>query len=118
MVVEAYRHGIQLDFIRPRKPIENGFIESFNRRLRVEFLNLEVSFTLEDVREKLSRWQQDYNLIRPHSALGDHGPVPLEAQGRETPAARTERAQAKSSDVVWPRFAGQVTSCATVTSGG
>ena len=50
----AYRHGIQLDFIRPGKPVENGFIESFNGRLRDECLNVEVFFTLEDVREKLA----------------------------------------------------------------
>lgn len=52
----AYRHGIQLDCIRPGKPVENGFIESFNGRLRDECLNVEVFFTLEDVREKLARW--------------------------------------------------------------
>jgi transposase InsO family protein len=46
----AYRHGIHLDFIRPGKPVENGFIESFNGRLRDECLNVEVFFTLEDVR--------------------------------------------------------------------
>lgn len=71
----AYRHGIQLDFIRPGKPVENGFIESFNGRLRDECLNVEVFFTLEDVRGKLRRWQQDYNLVRPHSALQDQAPA-------------------------------------------
>ncbi len=67
----AYRHGIQLDCIRPGKPVENGLIESFNGRLRDACLNVEVFFTLEDVREKLWRWQQDYNLVRPHRALED-----------------------------------------------
>lgn len=66
----AYRHGIQLDFIRPGKPVENGFIESFNGRLRDECLNLEVFFTLEDVREKLARWQEDYNLSTTQFAPG------------------------------------------------
>lgn len=51
----AYRHGIQLDFIRPGKPVKNGFIESFNGRLRDECLNVEVFFTLDDVRETLAR---------------------------------------------------------------
>ena len=59
----AYRHRIQLDVIRPGKPVENCFIESFNGRLRDECLNVEVFFTLEDVREKLARWQEDYNLM-------------------------------------------------------
>lgn len=71
----AYRQGIQLDFIRPGKPVENCFIESFNGRLRDECLNVEVFFTLEDVREKLSRWREDYNLLRPHSSLHDQAPV-------------------------------------------
>jgi len=76
----AYRHGIQLDFIRPGKPVENGFIESFNGRLRDECLNVEVFVTLEDVREKLPRWQQDYNLVRPHSALQDQAPASFVAE--------------------------------------
>jgi putative transposase len=75
----AYRHGIQLDFIRPGKPVENCFIESFNGRLRDECLNVEVFFTLEDVREKLSRWQEDYNGTRPHSALQDQAPATFAA---------------------------------------
>ena len=76
----AYRHGIQLDFIRPGKPVENGFIESFNGRLRDECLNVEMFFTLDDVREKLARWQQDYNRVRPHSSLQDQAPACFAAQ--------------------------------------
>jgi putative transposase len=75
----AYRHGIQLDFIRPGKPVENGFIESFNGRLRDECLNVEVFFTLEDVREKLAQWGEDYNCRRPHSSLRDKTPVAFAA---------------------------------------
>ncbi len=76
----SYRHGIQLDFIRPGKPVENGFIESFNGRLRDECLHVEVFFTLEDVREKLWRWQQDYNRVRPHRALEDRAPAAFVAE--------------------------------------
>lgn len=75
----AYRHGIQLDVIRPGKPVENGCIESFNGRLRDECLNVEGFFTLEDVREKLARWQEDDNLLRPHSALQDQAPASFAA---------------------------------------
>ena len=70
----AYRHGIQLEFIRPRKPIENRFIESFNGRLRDEFLNVEVFFSIPDVQAKLERWRVDYNQHRPHSSLQDQTP--------------------------------------------
>ena len=71
----AYRHGIHLDFIRPGKPVENGYIESFNGRLRDECLNVNLFFSLEDAREKLEAWRRDYNLRRPHSALRDEAPV-------------------------------------------
>ena len=80
----AYHHGIQLEFIRPGKPVENGFIESFNGRLRDECLNVEVFFTLDDVREKLARWQTDYNLLRPHSALQDQAPATFAADWLRT----------------------------------
>lgn len=75
----AYRHGIQLECIRPGKPVEHGFIESFNGRLRDECLNVEVFFTLDDVREKLARWQTDYNCLRPHSSLQDQAPASFAA---------------------------------------
>lgn len=70
----AYQAGVKLDFIRPGKPVENGYIESFNGRLRDECLNGEVFFTLTDAREKLGRWRRDYNQQRPHSALADRTP--------------------------------------------
>jgi len=74
MDVWAYQHGVQLDFIRPGRPVENSYIESFNGRLRDECLNVEVFFTILDVRDKLERWRDDYNQVRPHSALNDQSP--------------------------------------------
>ncbi|MGD1029180.1 IS3 family transposase [Candidatus Binatus soli] len=74
MDVWAYQHGVQLDFIRPGRPTENGYIESFNGRLRDECLNVQVFFSVADARDKLERWRQDYNRVRPHSALGDSTP--------------------------------------------
>ena len=62
----AYGHGIQLDFIRPGKPVENGYIKSFNGRLRDELLNTEIFYTLAEVKEKLEAWRLDYNTQRPH----------------------------------------------------
>ena len=66
---------LQLDFIRPGRPVENSYIESFNGRLRDECLNVQVFFALADVREKLELWRQDYNRVRRHSALNDHPPA-------------------------------------------
>jgi len=71
----AYENGVKLDFIRPGKPVQNGFIESFNGRLRDECLNVEVFFDLEDAREKIERWREDYNTNRPHSSLADRTPA-------------------------------------------
>ncbi len=70
----AHQAGVQLDFIRPGRPVQNGYIESFNGRLRDECLNVEVFFNLVDAREKLERWRRDYNQKRPHSALADRTP--------------------------------------------
>jgi putative transposase len=71
----AYERGIHLDFIRPGKPTENGFIESFNGRLRDELLNTEIFFSLFEAREKLEAYRLDYNTQRPHSSLGYRPPA-------------------------------------------
>ena len=60
----AYQYRVDLDFIRPGRPVENGYIESFNGRLRDECLNVEVFFALADDREKLELWRHDYNRLR------------------------------------------------------
>ena len=70
----AYRNHVKLDFIRPGKPVENAFIESFNGRLRDECLNAQVFLSLEDARAKLEAWRRDYNTQRPHSSIGNLSP--------------------------------------------
>ena len=66
----AYRRGGQLDFIRPGKPVENAFIESFNGRLRDECLNMHQFASLADAQSIIEAWRVDYNHHRPHSSLG------------------------------------------------
>ena len=66
----AYRRGVKLDYTRPGKPTDNGLIESFNGRLRDEFLNTHEFVTMQDVRERLMTWKDDYNNRRPHGSLG------------------------------------------------
>ena len=88
----AYRHGTHLDFIRPGKPVENGYIESFNGRLRDECLNVNLFFSLEDTKEKLEVWRQDYNQVRPHSALGDEAPKAFAAAWSKSAASVSELA--------------------------
>lgn len=70
----AHQAGVKLDFIRPGRPVENSYIESFNGRLRDECLNVEVFLDLADARSKLDQWRSDYNQHRPHSALADRTP--------------------------------------------
>jgi len=60
---------VKLDFIRPGKPTENGYIESFNGRLRDECLNVNQFLSLADAKRKIEAWRQDYNHHRPHGSL-------------------------------------------------
>jgi putative transposase len=76
----AYKNGVHMDFIRPGKPVENGYIESFNGKLRNECLKVEVFFNLVDARRKLHLWRRDYNNCRPHSALDDRTPAEFAAR--------------------------------------
>ena len=68
-------HQIDWHFIAPGKPMQNGFVESFNGRMRDELLNESLFFDLEDARAKVTNWVADYNLERPHSSLGYLTPV-------------------------------------------
>jgi len=70
----AHRSGVKLDFIRPGKPIENAYIESFNGRLRQECLNQSWFSSLEDAKIKIEAWRTDYNEHRPHTSLGNQTP--------------------------------------------
>jgi putative transposase len=63
-------NAIDWHFIAPGKPMQNGFCESFNGRMRDEHLNESLYFDLDDAREKIAAWVADYNLQRPHSSLG------------------------------------------------
>jgi putative transposase len=70
----AHRRGIHLRFIRPGRPVENCFIESFNGKFRDECLNEHWFADLEDARKKIEKWRIDYNTNRPHSSLGQLTP--------------------------------------------
>jgi len=68
--------GVQTLFIEPGSPCENGFVESFNGKLRDELLNLEGFDTLDEAKVLVERWRHIYNRIRPHSSLGYRPPAP------------------------------------------
>ena len=69
----TYLSKIQHRFIDPGKPIQNAHIESFNGKLRDEFLNEHWFRSLDELQRKLHIWRNEYNFIRPHSALGNLG---------------------------------------------
>lgn len=64
------RVGVQTLYIEPGSPWENGYIESFNGKLRDELLNVEVFDTVLEARVLCERWRQHYNAVRPHGSLG------------------------------------------------
>ena len=83
----AYQRGVQLDFIRPGKPVENAFIESFNGRLRDECLNVHQFTSIDDAKAKIEAWRVDYNQRRPHSSLGHLTPNEYAQQRQRTRTA-------------------------------
>lgn len=66
----AQTHGIRHILIQPGRPMQNGYIESFNGKFRDEHLNESWFETLQQARNAASTWKQDYNQVRPHSSVG------------------------------------------------
>ena len=82
----AYLNKVVLDFSRPGKPTDNAYIEAFNSRLRQECLNASWFLSMADARARIEEWRTDYNLNRPHSALG--GLTPAEFADQLNPARK------------------------------
>jgi Transposase and inactivated derivatives len=68
--------GAQCAYIEPGSPWENGYVESFNARLRDELLNGEIFYTLKEAQILIEQWRVHYNTVRPHSALCYRPPAP------------------------------------------
>lgn len=77
MAILCWSQKTQIDwhYIAPGKPTQNAFIESFNGRLRDELLNETLFASLAHAREALGMWKDDYNTVRPHSAIGNMPPA-------------------------------------------
>ena len=82
-VVRAWlaRVGVRTLFIEPGSPWENGYVESFNGKLRDELLNGEIFYTLKEAKVLIGRWREHYNRVRPHSSLGYRPPAPQTVAG-------------------------------------
>ena len=112
-------------YIAPGKPTQNGFVESFNGRMRDELLNESLFFSLDHAREKLAAWAADYNTRRPHSSIGYQTPATyaahLTATGRSAaqcgsstarpvaPTAPQGVIKRRDSGRRWMKIQGQVT---------
>jgi transposase InsO family protein len=72
-------HRVEWHYIAPGKPMQNGYVESFNGRMRDELLNESLFFGLDHARNALAEWVEDYNTTRPHSSLGYQTPATFAA---------------------------------------
>lgn len=88
----AFKNGVKLRFIRPGKPVENCFVESFNGTIRKDCLDAHWFEDLEHARRVIESWRLDYNHDRPHSGVGDLAPAefaalrePTAPSGQQTP---------------------------------
>src|SRR6184192_1968744 len=70
------RVGAKTAYIAPGSPWENGFIESFNARLRDELLDGEIFYTLREAQIIIESWRRHYNTVRPHASIGYRAPAP------------------------------------------
>jgi transposase InsO family protein len=68
-------HKVEWHYIAPGKPMQNGYVESFNGRMRDELLNESLFFGLDHARSAIAEWAEDYNHFRPHSSLGYQTPA-------------------------------------------
>lgn len=71
----AYTQGVELAFTRPAKPVDNCYVESFHDKFRDECLSVHWFLGLEDARQIIEAWREDYNTVRPHQSLGGRTPA-------------------------------------------
>ena len=94
--------NVNWHFIAPGKPMQNGFVESFNGRMRDELLNETLFFDLDHARQAIGAWTADYNLQRPHSSLGYLTPAAFAANLTATGDQLRNLDQLRRSPVAQP----------------
>jgi putative transposase len=94
-------HDVEWHYIAPGKPMQNGFVESFNGRLRDECLNEHLFTNLSEARQIIEEWRIDYNTNRPHSSL--NGLTPIEFAARPDQGHNRNRLSGTSKNSCFSR---------------
>ena len=94
------RLQVQTLYIEPGSPWENGYIESFNGKLRDELLNMEIFDTLDEAQVLIERWRVEYNTRRPHSLLGYRPPAPEEFESFSVGSGAPPLHQLKTTELL------------------
>ena len=89
--------GVKTLYVAPGSPWENGYVESFNSKLRDELLNRELFLHIDELRYVTDRWRMDYNHYRPHSSLNYMAPAAFAAKCLEEGSASLHLPQAKDN---------------------
>ena len=113
--------GVKTLYVAPGSPWENGYVESFNSKLRDELLNRELFLHIDELRYLVDRWRMDYNHYRPHSSLDYMAPAAFAEQcrleGLICPQMSAQE-QENMAETLWTKISGQtieriLTGCAT-----
>ncbi len=92
--------GVRTLFIEPGSPWENGYVESFNGKLRDELLAGEIFYSLREAKVLIEMWRKHYNQVRPHSSLGYRPPAPETIAAAPPSAALRAEQQRENVDVL------------------
>jgi putative transposase len=82
---------VGIDFSRPGKPTDNAHVESFNGRLREEWLNSHWFISMQDAKRAIDAWRADYNETRPHRALGNQTPLELALAASTSACSKSDK---------------------------
>ncbi len=110
-------HRVDWHYIAPGKPMQNGFVESFNGRMRDELLNETLFFGLDHARSLVAEWVEDYNTARPHSSLAYQTPAAYAANLNATGARLRNPDQLRRAPVAHPALNGASTAEALIATG-
>jgi len=101
-VVREWLEKLQVKtlFIEPGSPWENGYVESFNGKLRDELLEREIFYSLTEAKVLIGMWREHYNRVRPHSSLGYRPPAPESIAAGPPSASLREAQQRRSTEIL------------------